>query len=164
MFKTKTMSTVYGIDSMIVGKIETRATNEIGSSNSRHAHGPRTAAISAWALSMKNSPSAFIGFAMVVPFIGLAQPNRRPYDPNPVFHSRNAINPLAINRLRGNGCFLGCFYAPTSMSACADRPRKEFTVKGYGRGRVAIKTKKCGQRRTSTLVGVRAVRGDRGTR
>ena len=83
MFSTNTISTVYGIDSMIVGKIETRATNQICSSNSRHAHGPLTAAINASALSMKNSPNAFMGFVMVVPFIALAQPDRRPYDSTP---------------------------------------------------------------------------------
>ena len=68
MFRTNTMSTVYGIDSMIVGKIETRATNQICSSTSRQAHGPRTVVTNDSMLRMKNWPSAFIGFATEVPF------------------------------------------------------------------------------------------------
>ncbi|CNH65541.1 Uncharacterised protein [Mycobacterium tuberculosis] len=73
MFSTNTMSTVYGIDSMIVGKIETRATNQICSRSSRQAQGPRTAATKASMLRMKNWPSASIGLANDVPFTGAPQ-------------------------------------------------------------------------------------------
>ena len=62
------MSTVYGMDSMIVGKIETRATNQICSRISRQAHGRRTIVTSDSTLSTKNWPSAFMGFAMARPF------------------------------------------------------------------------------------------------
>lgn len=80
MLSTKTISTVYGIDNMMVGKMETRATNQICSSTSRHAHGPRTAATSASALSRKNSPNALMGFATVVAFTLFAHPNGGPDD------------------------------------------------------------------------------------
>lgn len=73
MLSTKTISTVYGIDNMMVGKMETRATNQICSRISRHAHGPRTAAASASALSKKNWPSAVMGLAMAVAFTVLAR-------------------------------------------------------------------------------------------
>ncbi len=73
------MSTVYGIDNMMVGKIDTRATNQICSRTSRQANGRRTNVTNDSALNIKNSPSAFMGFARVVPFIVLARPSGSPY-------------------------------------------------------------------------------------
>jgi len=51
---------VYGIDSIRVGTMETRATNQIWSINSRHANGRRNIALHVSPTSTKKSPIAVI--------------------------------------------------------------------------------------------------------
>jgi hypothetical protein len=61
MLSVKTMSTVYGIDSTSVGTIDTRATNQIWSSSSRHANGGRTMAANVSPTRTTKSPMAKAG-------------------------------------------------------------------------------------------------------
>ena len=57
------VSTVNGIDNNSVGNIDTRATNQLCSMNSRHANGGRNIKTNVSKHIAKNSPSARAGFA-----------------------------------------------------------------------------------------------------
>lgn len=61
MFRVKVVSTVNGMASSTVGIIETRATNQHWSRNSRHAHGGRKIWMIVSRHRPKNSPSAIAG-------------------------------------------------------------------------------------------------------
>jgi len=79
----KTRSTVKGIDSINVGSIETLATNQDCSRNSRHANGGRNINSNVSIAIAKKLPAALTGLAAVLaeitllPFSSSTEPSRR---------------------------------------------------------------------------------------
>jgi hypothetical protein len=65
MFRVKTTSTVYGMVSISVGKIDTRATNQDCSRYSRQANGGLNINTSVSSAIAKNPPTARMGLAAV---------------------------------------------------------------------------------------------------
>jgi hypothetical protein len=63
MLIVNTVKTVNGIASKIVGTSDTRATNQLWSRNSRHAHGGRKICTKVSSDMAKKPPRALMGFA-----------------------------------------------------------------------------------------------------